>query len=286
MKTSLTFLILCLGLQIANATETPAAHLAAQGWRFTEQRRFSAVEARQGVAADANYLYVISNHDIGKYRKATGKKVAAWGCPKGEPFTHINAGLIHEGRLYCAHSNFPGVPHVSSVEIWDPATLQPVSTISFGRTDGSLTWMDRRNGRWLACFVHYSRAGGEPGKGSEWTRLVEFDDDWRSTGRGWVFPPALIAHLGSRGFGVSGGAIGPDGYLFVTGHDEQELLVLEFPVSGSTLNWIATVPMSAEGQSFAWDPVERGGIHLVLKRTREVISGRVSRTPSAASPQP
>ncbi len=263
--------------QSAASAETPG-HLSAHGWEFTEERRFSAPEARQGVVADEEHLYVISNHDLGKYRKSTGERVASWSCPEGEPFTHLNAGVMHGGRLYCAHSNFPGVPHVSSVEIWDPATLQPAETISFGRTDGSLTWFDRRDGRWIACFVHYGRSGGEPGKGSEWTRLVEYDDDWRPTGRGWVFPAAVIAHLGSRGFGVSGGAIGPEGYLFVTGHDEKEWLVLSFPASGSTLDWVATVPMTAEGQSFAWDPVEPGVVHLILKRERKVISGRLTRT--------
>lgn len=277
MKNILKLSVLLISAQTSMLADAGSGQPSAQGWVFTEERRFSAVEARQGVAADEEHLYVISNHDIGKYRKATGERVATWSCPVGEPLTHINAGVIYRGKLHCAHSNFPGVPHVSSIEIWDPVKLQPATSISLGRTDGSLTWIDRRDGRWLACFVHYGRQGGEPGKGPEWTRLVEYDDDWRPTGRGWVFPSGLIAHLSSRGFGVSGGAIGPGGYLFVTGHDEKELLVLTFPDSGATLNWVATVPMSAEGQSFAWDPVEPGVIHLILKRGREVISGRVSK---------
>lgn len=81
---------------------------------------------------------------------------------------------------------------------------------------------------------------------------------------------------------MSGGAIGPGGFLFVTGHDEKELCVLEFPAAGSTLRWVATIPMTAEGQAFAWDPVEPGVIHLILKGARQVIT--VSATCGCARP--
>ncbi|MCW5549282.1 MAG: hypothetical protein KIT44_09990 [Opitutaceae bacterium] len=273
MKNLFCYIMLGLVLLQAGAAALPGP----AGWSFEELRRFKAEEARQGVVADGEFLYVVSNHTLGKYRKATGERLARWECPRGQPLTHLNAGVIHDGRLYCAHSNFPGVPHLSSVEIWDPHTLQHVDSISFGRTDGSLTWFDRRGDRWVVCFVHYGRPGGEPGKGSEWTRLVEFDNDWRPTGRGWAFPQALLDRLGTRGFSVSGGAMGPDDLLFVTGHDETELYLLSFPKAAATLQWVATVPMTAEGQSFAWDPVEPGVIHLIIKNERLVITGRVTR---------
>ncbi|MBL9192648.1 MAG: hypothetical protein JNJ82_09830 [Opitutaceae bacterium] len=275
------FLVLTLA-SLATGAEPPVTREiqvpAAGAWTFTELRRFPAPEARQGIAADDEFLYVISNHDLGKYRKSGGDRLAAWSCPEGEPLTHVNAGVVYRGRLYGAHSNYPGVPHVSSIEIWEPGTLRHLGSVSLGRTDGSLTWIDRRDGRWIACFVHYAKRGGEPGKDQHWTRLAEYDDEWRPTGRGWVFPVALFAHLGSRGFSISGGAVGPDGFLFVTGHDEKELCVLEFPTSASTLRWVATIPMTAEGQAFAWDPAEPGVIHLILKGARQVITGRVGRS--------
>lgn len=274
----LVFLLLAALATAAEPVVAPAVQIPLAGaWSFMELRRFPAPEARQGVAADGEFLYVISNHDLGKYRKSGGERLATWSCPEGDPLTHVNAGLVYRGRLYGAHSNYPGVPHVSSVEMWNPATLRHLGSVSFGRTDGSLTWIDRRDSRWLACFVHYAKRGGEPGKDQSWTRLAEYDDEWRPTGRGWVFPAALLAHLGSRGFSMSGGAIGPGGFLFVTGHDEKELCVLEFPPGASTLRWVATIPMTAEGQAFAWDPVEPGVIHLILKGARQVITGRVTR---------
>jgi hypothetical protein len=247
---------------------------AAPASRVTETQRFVAAEARQGVAADAEFLYVISNHAVGKYRKSGGERIASWECPEGEPLIHLNAGVVFEGRLYCAHSNFPGVPHVSSVEIWDTNTLRHVGSRSLGRTDGSLTWIDRRNGRWIAAFVHYGGRGGEPGRGPEWTRIVEFDDEWRETG-GWTLPAELVVRLGTDGYSTSGGALGPGGLLYLTGHDAPELYVLSFPSAGSVLRWIATLPIPAEGQAFGWDPVEPSVAHFVLKRTREVITVRM-----------
>lgn len=247
---------------------------AVETGRFEEIRRFVAPEARQGVAADAEFLYAISNHALGKYRKDTGAKVAAWECPEGQPLTHVNAGIIHQGKLYGAHSNYPGVPHRSSIEVWDTANLTHLRSFDLGETDGSLTWIDRRDGHWLACFVHYGKRGGVPGRGPEQTRIVELDDEWREVKR-WTFPPEVIAQIAQRGYSFSGGAVGPDGHLYVTGHDEPQLYVLQFSRADNTLRWTATVPVLAEGQAFAWDPAERGVIHLILKRTREIITGRV-----------
>jgi len=102
----------------------------AGGWRYADIRRVPAPEARQGVAADDDFLYIISNHALGKYRKDTGVRVASWECPEGEPRTHLNAGIVYKGRLYCAHSNYPGVPNLSSVEIWDTETLRQFSPSS------------------------------------------------------------------------------------------------------------------------------------------------------------
>ena len=260
-------ILLCLILLLPVVAAEP-------GWRFEELRRIPVAEARQGAAADAAHLYAIDNHAIGKYRKDTGERVGGWACAEGRPLIHLNAGVVQAGRLYAAHSNYPGVPMFSSVEVWDPATLTPTGSHSLGRTDGSLTWLDRRNGRWIACFVHYGKKGGEPGRGPEWTRLVEFDDEWRSTG-GWVLPAALVAKLGARGYSCAGGAMGPGGYLYVTGHDDPELYVLAFPSQGAELQWIATVPEPAEGQGFCWDPVEPDVIYLLSRKGREIIAGRI-----------
>ena len=247
----------------------------AAGWRFEELRRFPAPEAGQGVAVDREFFYAIDNHTIAKYHKASGERVALWEGGKDGPMIHLNAGIVHQGRLYCAHSNYPTVPMLSSVEIFDTATMKHAGSHSFGRYDGSLTWLDRRDGKWIACFVHYGKKGGEPGRGPEWTQIVEFDDDWRRL-RGWGLPPALVATLGTRGYSVSGGAFGPRGQLFATGHDEPELYVLDFPAAGSSLVWKATIGISAEGQAFGWDAGEPGMLYTIGRKRREVVVGRVT----------
>ncbi|KAB2919186.1 MAG: hypothetical protein F9K30_17545 [Dechloromonas sp.] len=278
MKSLLQTFVLLVLPAVAFASEPAAVGMptgsSSDGWQYTDIRRIPASEARQGVASDGTFLYAIGTHVLGKYRADTGERVAGWEGPEHGAIVHLNAGIVYQGRLYCAHSNYPGVPMVSSVEIWDTANMKHAGSHSFGRTDGSLTWLDRRNGRWIACFVHYGEKGGEPGRGPEWTHLVEFDDEWRQTG-GWVLPTQLVAKLGARGYSCSGGAVGPGGHLYVTGHDETELYVIDFPAAGPEMKWVATVPISAEGQAFCFDPHQTDILYTVLKRTNEIIVGRV-----------
>jgi hypothetical protein len=258
--------------------QPPLGQLSTPGWRYQEVRRFKAPEAGQGVAVDREFFYAINNHTLGKYRKTTGERVAAWEGGAGGEIIHLNAGLISGGRLLTIHSNYPGVPMLSSLEIFDPATLRHTGTHSFGRMDGSFTWLDRRGDRWIACFVHYSGKGAEPGRTNAWTQIVAFDDEWRRTA-GWALPPALLARFGERGYSASGGAFGPGGHLYLTGHDNPELYVVDFPRAGSVLKWIATIPFPSEGQAFCFDPEEPGVLYSILKRTKEVIVGRVITPP-------
>ncbi len=251
-----------------------AAEPTKPSWKHEELRRVPAAEANQGVATDGDFFYAITNKAIGKYRKDTGEKVANWTAAKGEPFIHLNAGIVHEGKLYCAHSNFPKVPMVSSVETWDAATLKHVGRHDFGQFIGSFTWLDRKDGHWIACFVHYAKNGGEAGRGPEQTRIVQFDNDWKEMAK-WSLPPALIKKFGD--YSSSGGAFGPEGKLFITGHDAKELYVLEFPNTGSVMEWEGTVPISAEGQAFNWDKKEAGMLYSVSRKTKEIIVSRVSR---------
>jgi len=266
----------------------PIGQLTTPGWRYEELRRFKAPEAGQGVAVDREFFYAINNHTIGKYRRTTGERVAGWEGGAGGEIIHLNAGFVREGRIYGVHSNYPGVPMLSSLEFFDTATLKHVGSHSFGRMDGSFTWLDRSTeltagrgngpaaGRWIACFVHYGNRAAEPNRDATWTQIIALDDEWRRTA-GWALPAELIARFGGRGFSASGGAFGPGGFLYLTGHDNTELYVMEFPQVGSVMKWIATIPFPSEGQAFCWDPHEAGVLYSVLKRTKEVIVGRVTR---------
>ncbi len=261
----------------------PVGELTTPGWSYTEVRRFKAPEAGQGVAVDEDYFYAINNTVIGKYRKDSGERVGGWEGQKGGEIIHLNAGFVRGGRLHAVHSNYPGVPMLSSLEIFDADTLEPEASHSFGRMDGSFTWLDRAPGgapkaaagRWIACFVHYTERGAEPNRDAGWTQIVAFDDEWRRTA-GWALPPALIERFGGRGFSASGGGFGPGGHLYLTGHDNRELYVVAFPPAGSVLRWIATLAFPSEGQAFAWDPSAPGTIYSIARKSREVIVGRVT----------
>jgi hypothetical protein len=93
---------------------------------------------------------------------------------------------------------------------------------------------------------------------------------------GWALPPALLARFGERGYSASGGAFGLGGHLYLTGHDNTELYVVDFPAAGSVLKWIATIPFPSEGQAFCFAPEEPSHLYSILKRTKEVIVGRVT----------
>lgn len=270
-------LLTCALARVALAADKPEPVLVpitTPGWSYEELRRFKAPEAGQGVAVDREFFYAINNHALGKYHKATGERLANWAGPDGGEIIHLNAGIIFDGKLHAVHSNFPGVPMLSSLEIFDCVTLKHIGTHSFGRMDGSFTWLDRRANRWIACFVHYGDRGAEPNRDATWTQVVEFDDEWRRTAA-WALPPDLIARFGGRGYSASGGAFGPGGHLYLTGHDNTELYVVDFPAAGSVMKWIATIPISAEGQAFCFDPNQPDILYTVLKRAKEVIVGRV-----------
>jgi hypothetical protein len=215
-----------------------------------ELRRYPDIaEAGQGAAAAGDVFYAIVNTRIGKYAKADGAKLAEWA---GDPtlFVHLNACALLEGRLMCGHSNFPHVPMVSSVEVFDPQTLGHVQSISLGEQIGSLTWIDRRDNAWWALFANYDERGGQPGRDHRNTTLVKFDDQWRRM-ESWGFPPSVLERFAPTS--SSGGGWGDDGLLYVSGHDAPELYVLALPEAGSVLRHVATVNVGFEGQGWAWD---------------------------------
>lgn len=233
-----------------------------------EVRRFSADEARQGIAADQRHLYLIDNRRIGKYDKTTGRRVGGWAGPAGGAIQHLNSGVVMDGRLYAAHSNYPDRPMVSSVEVWDVESMRHVGSHSFGIHAGSLTWIDRRDGAWWVAFANYENAAGEAGRGVEWTVLERYDDQWRRTG-GWVFPPSLVARW--RPYSTSGGVWGADGRLYVTGHDAPELYVLRLPGAGAALEWVETIRGTHHGQGIARDPADPTLIYGIDRGAREAV---------------
>jgi len=215
---------------------------------MVEVGRFKAPEAFQAVAVDANHIYAIGNSTIGKYDRRTRELVGRWNSTPDIPLVHLNSGVVIDGKLYCAHSNYPTNPETSSIEIWDTQKLEHVGSHSFGIYEGSLTWIDRRDGNWWAAFAHYTRPG--QAKDNRWTTLVRFDKQWRRL-NAWTFPEHLLERFQPNS--CSGGCWGPDGLLHVTGHDLGEVYRLALPASGSELKHIDTIQIPITGQGIAWD---------------------------------
>jgi hypothetical protein len=225
---------------------------------------FKAPEARQAVAVDDRFFYAIDNRTIAKYEKKTGKRAAEWQGPSDGPVIHLDSGVVVDGRLYAAHSNYPERPMVSSVEIWDAATLEHIGTHSFGIDRGSLTWLDYHEGAWWGAFANYNRPFEQDpdAYGNQHTQIVRFDAAWRVQ-EAWVLPEALLEKFGDMS--NSGGSWGPDGRLWISGHDKQEVYALMLPEAGSVLRWTGTAELDIAGQGLAWDRSDRRLIWGVVR---------------------
>jgi hypothetical protein len=244
---------------VADATGRPHGALAQlpeyrapQVQRLTARtlRTLDAPESRQGVAADRRHFYPVDNTEIAKYEIASGRRVGGWKGPRNGLIRHLNSCVVHSTRLWCANSNYSQTPMGSSIEVFEPEAMTHVDSHSLGmRDEGSLTWFDRFRDGWIAGFAHYDATGGLPFKDHRFSSVVTFDAEWRRTG-GWLFPPSVMERLAP--YAASGGAIGPDGWLYLLGHDRPEMYVVARPPMGPTMMHVATIDLEAEGQAFAW----------------------------------
>ncbi|WP_084420097.1 hypothetical protein [Henriciella litoralis] len=227
-------------------------------------REYEAPEADQGVAVDDTFFYPIDNSVIGKYRLDTGELVARFAAPAKGLLRHMNSCKTVGDKLWCANSNYSLKPMGSSVEVFDTSDMSHAASHSLGMMDeGSLTFLDTlENGR-LAGFAHYSGKGGLDFKDATFASIVTFDEAWRRTG-GWMFPASVIDRMAP--YAASGGAIGPDGLLYILGHDRPEMYVLAKPAMGPVMLHVATIVIEAEGQAFSWATDGSRSVYTIDRR--------------------
>jgi len=255
---------LALGL----ATESSAAPVLEQIGEF------AVPEANQGVGVDANHLYAVNNYVIGKYDKQTGKLVKRWQGDRKGPLLHLDSAMLMDGKLYAAHSNYPQWPMTSSLEIFDAETMEHIGTHSFGIQWGSLTWADWHDGHWWMTFANYDRLLG-PGKTPYGhkanTVMVKLTKDFQPV-QSWTLPKVILDRF--EDMSNSGGSWGPDGYLYLTGHDPAELYRMRLPKAGSVLELVDVILMNIRGQGIAWDRSQPGVIYGIIRATaKERITG-------------
>lgn len=251
-----------------------AASLSAQlTFDAVELQRFDAPEATQAVAVDERYFYAIANSVIAKYDKVSGERIGVWQANAEMPLTHLNAGVVIDGKLICSHSNYPKFPEASSIEIFDCETLTHLENHSLGIYEGSLTWVDWHDDAWWAVFAHYSKTN-DPNplaKPHTHTSLVKFDQQWRRTG-GWIFPAEVLDRFAPDSCSGGGWA---NGKLYCTGHDRGELYELALPKAGSTLLLKRTITAPITGQGMAWDRSQPGVLFGISRPQRQVIAVQV-----------
>jgi len=269
-------LALCCGSAIAQERPAPPPPIALAPARAVNA--WPAPEARQGAAVDAEHFYAVVNSRIGKYRKSDGTKVAEWVGDR-IAIRHLNSCIVEGSELVCANSNFPETPMASSVEIFDTADLQHLRSIPLGVRDGSLTVVERHEGRWWGIFANYDAPRSHLGRTHRDTKIVLFDDDWSEVG-GYALPDSVLSRLAPHS--ISGGSFGPDGLLYLTGHDAPEMYGLRIPRQGPVLEHVATMPVPFEGQAWAWDRSAARTIYAIRRRAGEVV---VVDVPDMASPQ-
>jgi hypothetical protein len=253
--------MLLIVVAFAACASHPSAHVV---------RRFHAAEANQGVAVDENSFYAIDNTSIGKYDKRSGQRVGGWQDTTGR-ITHLDSGIVLDDELYCAHSNYPDTPMVSTIEVFEPKGMTHVRTIPLPPGIGSATWVDRSSGDWWVAFANYAGQGGEPGKGPDQTLLVRFDPQWQRRDS-WSFPAAVVRRWGEMS--SSGGTWVPGKGLYTTGHNARELYLVDLPASGHELTLKKIVPFESEGQGIAIDRSD-GLLYSIQRSSREVIVSRL-----------
>jgi hypothetical protein len=258
MRPTLTFAAL---LFLINA----ATVMAASGLKQIGE--FVVPEANQGVGVDDRYFYAVDNQTIAKYEKKTGKLIRKWQGEKNGSIIHLDSAMLLDGKIYCAHSNYSEWPMTSSVEIWNADTMEHVGNHSFGINWGSLTWVDFYNGHWWMTFANYDKPFG-PGKTpyghKVTTQTVKFSADFQYR-ESWVLPKAILDRF--EDMSNSGGSWGPDGYLYLSGHDPAEIYRMRLPKAGSILELVDAIPMNIRGQGIAWDRSERGVIYGIIRAT-------------------
>lgn len=256
----------------AQSLELPEySPIPVQALKATALTSYSAIEAGQGAAADEMNFYAIVNSAIGKYEKSTGELAERWVGSRDGAIRHLNSCYAEANKLYCSNSNFPEIPMASSIEVFNTETMTPLFTLSLGiLEEGSLTWFDHLGDGWIAGFAQYDGRGGLTYKDHSYASIVHYDSGWRRTG-GWMIPNSVIERM--KPYAASGGAIGPDGLLYLTGHDRPEMYVLAAPTLGPKLVHIATIEIEIEGQAFAFDKsTDQPIVYGISRPNREVRS--------------
>jgi dienelactone hydrolase len=237
---------------------------------WKETRSIRVLHATQAAATDPRHFYAIDNSKVAKHDRVSGELLA---ISSGDAI-HLNSGFLWEGKLVCAHSNFPATPERSQIKVLEPETMELTTFKEFGDFGGSLTWVVRQDESWWCNFARYGAANAE-------TFLVQFDASWRELGR-WTYPPEVIRELGR--YSVSGG-LWRGRLLMVTGHDDSVIFRLRLPEKGTELEFVDRQSAPFTGQGIAYDSVTHGLVGINRPMRRVIFANAESPLPSPRLPR-
>lgn len=218
-------------------------------------------DAFQAAAVDAERLYAISNKRITSLDRTTRKAIQEWEAANDSLVKHLNSGVVFNGQLLCANSNWPKVPLINTIEIFDAVTLSPVEQKMFPEQEAAINWIDRYDNSWWIAFAYY---GDQVHK----TYLVRYDNDWNELGK-WTFPKIVTDRFSPHS--NSGGSFRSNGDLYLTGHDHKEAYIVRVPVESKVLEYRKTVPIAMEGQGIAWDRQNSNHLYGISRKKRQII---------------
>lgn len=227
-------------------------------------KRWRSIDATQAVAVDADHVYVIHSRNISKINKQSGATITRWvAADQASDIRHLNSGVVYQHKLYAAHSNWPRWPPDNSIQIWNTDVLSLLTSITLPIADGWITWLDRYAGYWWVVLAQY---GDSPARRA---RLIRLDENFKP-GDVWEFPQALLDTL--KPMSNSGGSWGPDGLLWLTGHDFPRAYRVALPAAGSKLYWCDTVLLPGiDGQGIAWDRTATTSALFGVNRSMRVV---------------
>ncbi len=222
---------------------------------YAETSRLKSEHATQAAAADRDAVYAVSNTAVAAYDRKTGKLL---GTSTGKA-EHLNSAFVKDGKVFCAHSNYPNKPDTSDIRVFDPASKELRVFHDFKNPPGSLVWNVHDGKNWWCCFAHYKDANAK-------TVLVRYADGFREESR-WTFPKAVVDDW--DGMSASGGVWDGD-TLLVTHHHWKVLYRLRVPRVGRELELVEALASPFPGQGIAADPLT-GGLVGIDRAAREIV---------------
>jgi len=248
----LTFLLLGF------ADPTGSALALKPGWVITSETKSE--HATQAAAVDDDSFYAVSNTQVARYDRGTGKLTVS---ATAEGTKHLNSAFAWKGKVYCAHSNYPNKPEESDIRVFDPKTEKLSVFHKFEKPPGSLVWNIHDGTNWWCCFAHY---GNDNAK----TFLAKMNPDFKELQR-WTFPKVVVDDWDKMS---ASGGIWDGETLLVSHHHYRVLYRLKLPKNGEVLEFVEALACPFPGQGIAADPKAKGLVGIDRTKKSVVFAER------------